>query len=114
MAVQLSNIKFYITTDPDLEEETQIDIGSQAIKNIPELLYCALITSNSVVKVIVFSGEIAQQKGIFANGITKNIAGILGGSGGGDKRFGRGGGSNVIKVIEAKEFLEKYLKEKMM
>jgi alanyl-tRNA synthetase len=114
MAVQLSNIKFYITTDPDLEEETQIDIGSQAIKNIPALLYCALITSNSVVKVIVFSGEIAQQKGIFANGITKNIAGILGGSGGGDKRFGRGGGSNVIKVIEAKEFLEKYLKEKMM
>lgn len=113
-AVQLSNIRLYTTIDPDLEEETQIDIGSQAIKHMPELLYCAIVASNSVVRVIVFSGQIAQEEGIYANEITRNIAGILGGSGGGDKRFGRGGGSNVTKANEAKKFLEKYLKEKMI
>jgi len=108
-AEKVSDIKIYFTIDQDLEESTQIEIGSQAIKAMPDLLYVALIPANSVVQIIVFSGESVQGKGIFANDIVKNIAGLIGGSGGGDKRFGRGGGNEVGKVKEAHEALMKQI-----
>jgi len=109
-AEPISNIKVYFTIDPDLDESTQIEIGSKAIKQIPELLYCALIPANNVIQIIVFSGELVQRKNIYANEIVKNISSIIGGSGGGDKRFGRGGGNDVDKVEKTQEALKTYLK----
>jgi alanyl-tRNA synthetase len=108
-AEPITDIKIYFTIDPDLEESTQIEVGSQAIKAMPDLLYLALIPSNNVVQIIVFSGELVQRKGIFANDIVKKIAGVIGGSGGGDKRFGSGGGNEVGKVKEAHGALMRYV-----
>lgn len=110
-AISISDIKIYFIIDPDLEESTQIEMGSQAIKQMPDLLYCALIPNNNAVQIVVFSGERLQQKKIYANEIVKNIAAVLGGSGGGDKRFGRGGGSRVDKAQEVIEVLQVYLKK---
>jgi len=109
-AEPISNIKVYFTIDPNLDESTQIEIGSQAIKQIPELLYCALIPTNNVIQIIVFSGESVQSKNIYANEVVKSISSVIGGSGGGDKRFGRGGGNNTNEVEKTKEALKTYLR----
>jgi len=106
----IADIKVYFTIDPDLDEGTQIEVGSQAIKQIPDLLYVALIPANNVVQIIVFSGDFVQRKSIFANDIVKIIASVIGGSGGGDKRFGRGGGNDVDKVKKVQEALKIYLR----
>lgn len=109
-AEPISSIKVYFTIDPNLDESTQIEIGSQAIKQIPELLYCALIPTNNVIQIIVFSGESVQSKNIYANEVVKSISSVIGGSGGGDKRFGRGGGNNINEVEKTKEALKTYLR----
>ncbi|MGQ9781316.1 MAG: alanine--tRNA ligase [Nitrososphaeria archaeon] len=110
-AAPVSDIKVYFTVDPDLDESTQIEVGSQAIKQMPDLLFCALIPNDSVIQIVVFSGDYVQQKKIYANEVVKSIAGAVGGSGGGDRRFGRGGGSGVDKVEEAELALQSYLKK---
>ena len=109
-AVPVSEITVYFTVDPDLDESTEIEVGSQAIKQMPNLLFCALIPNKDAIQIVVFSGEYAQQRGIYANEVVKVIAGAVGGSGGGDRRFGRGGGGRVDRTGEAKEALQSYLK----
>jgi len=108
--INISDVKVYFTVDPDLDENTHIEIGSQAIKLIPDLLYCALIPSNNFIQVIVFSGEQAQKKGVIASEVVKRVTKELGGSGGGDKKFARGGGK-VDKTEQAKEALQRYIQE---
>ncbi|MFQ5920805.1 MAG: DHHA1 domain-containing protein [Nitrososphaerales archaeon] len=50
---------------------------------------------------IVFAGEQARASGIKAGEIAKQVANALGGSGGGDARFGQGGGRSVERLKEA-------------
>jgi alanyl-tRNA synthetase len=50
------------------------------------------------VRIIVYAGE---QSGINANIIAKEIASILGGSGGGDVKFAQGGGKDTSKMKQA-------------
>jgi alanyl-tRNA synthetase len=73
-------------------------------------LYCALIPSNNFIQVIVFSGEQAQKKGVIASEVVKRVTKELGGSGGGDNKFARGGGK-VDKTEQAKEALQRYIQE---
>ncbi len=107
-----SGIRLYYIVDSDLDESTHIEIGSAAIEEIQDLLYCALIPLNNVVQVVVFSGKQAQEKNIIARDTANFIAKILNGAAGGDKRFGRGGGRNIDKLNLVKDKLIEYLKEK--
>ena len=101
-AKQLSSdgIKFYHVYDNELDEEYHISIGEKCIESDPSLIYVALISKGEGIRVVVFVGEKAQKK-IKAATIAKQISVQLGGSGGGDGRFGQGGGKFKDKISGA-------------
>jgi alanyl-tRNA synthetase len=99
----LDGIKFYTVYDNELDDEYHIAIGEKSIENDPSLIYIALISKAHGMRMIVFVGERARKK-IKAGIIAKMVCSQLGGSGGGDEKFGQGGGrlendgnNNLIK-----------------
>ena len=93
-------VKFYHVYDNELDEEYHISIGEKCIESDPSLIYVALISKGEGIRVVVFVGEKAQKK-IKAATIAKQISVQLGGSGGGDGRFGQGGGKFKDKISGA-------------
>jgi alanyl-tRNA synthetase len=59
-----------------------------------------MIVSGSGIRIIVFAGEQAT-KVFKAGDLVREISSKLGGSGGGDARFGQGGGKDVTKLADA-------------
>jgi alanyl-tRNA synthetase len=98
-AKQLSSngIKFYHVNDNEMDEEYHISIGEKSIESDPSLIYVAFISKGEGIRVIVFVGEQAQKK-IKAASIARQISVQLGGSGGGNSRFGQGGGRFKDKI----------------
>ncbi len=107
-AKKLGPVKFYHTIDEELDEEFHIAVGEDAIKQDPSLLYCALLVRGSGIRIIVFAGEQAQFK---AGDMVKELSSKLGGSGGGDARFGQGGGKDITKISEALSHAELLVKK---
>jgi len=97
-AKSLGPVKFYHIIDEELDEEFHIAVGDEAIKSDNTLLYCALIVKGSGIRIIVFAGDSAICK---AGDLVKEISLKLGGSGGGDSRFGQGGGKDMSKLSDA-------------
>ncbi|MFL6496884.1 MAG: alanine--tRNA ligase [Nitrososphaera sp.] len=95
-----SGIHLYTTYDEELDEDYHIAIGEKAIDLDKYLVYLALISKGQGIRVIVFAGEAASNK-VKASAIAKQISNMLGGSGGGDKRFGQGGGKSKERIMEA-------------
>ena len=110
-AVKISDIEVYYELDHDLGEEYQIMVGEQCIKINPSLIYCATVIEGKVAKVIVFCGKNAQEKGLKAKELARRISSTIGGSGGGDMRFGRGGGPLINRAKEVESTLFSYIKE---
>ncbi len=110
-AVKISDIEVYYELDHDLGEEYQIMVGEQCIKINPSLIYCATVIEGKVAKVIVFCGKNAQEKGLKARELARRISSTIGGSGGGDMRFGRGGGPLINKAKDVESTLFSYIKE---
>ncbi len=100
-AKHLGSIKLYSVYDEELDEEYHISVGENAINADASLIYCALLPREQGIRVIVFVGEQARKSGIKAGVIAKQVASTLGGSGGGDDRFGQGGGKFVDRIKEA-------------
>ena len=109
--VKISDIEVYFELDHDLGEEYQIMVGEQCIKINPSLIYCATVIEGKVAKVIVFCGKNAQEKGLKARELARRISSTIGGSGGGDMRFGRGGGPLINRAKEVESTLLSYIKE---
>lgn len=101
-------VKFYHTVDEELDEEFHIAVGDEAIKQTPTLIYCALILKDSGIRIIVFAGEQAKFK---AGDLVREISSKLGGSGGGDARFGQGGGKDTSKLADAIAHAESVIKK---
>jgi alanyl-tRNA synthetase len=95
-----SGIHLYSTYDEELDEDYHIAIGERAIELDRNMIYIALISKGAGIRVIVFAGEAARKK-VKAGTIAKQISGKLGGSGGGDERFGQGGGRSKDMIKEA-------------
>ena len=95
-----SGIKFYHVSDNEMDEEYHISIGEKSIESDPSLIYVAFISKGEGIRVIVFVGEQAQKK-IKAASIARQISVQLGGSGGGNGRFGQGGGRFKDKISTA-------------
>jgi alanyl-tRNA synthetase len=101
-------VKFYHTIEEEMDDEFHIAVGDEAIKADPTLIYCALIVKDSGIRIIVFAGEKASFK---AGDLVKEISSKLGGSGGGDARFGQGGGKDVSKLSDALSHAEFLIKK---
>ena len=100
-AKQLGNVKLYSTYEEEMDEEFHIAVGEQAIAIEPSLIYCSLIAKGGGIRIIVFVGEEARKNNMKAGAIAKQVASTLGGSGGGDDRFGQGGGKLFERIKEA-------------
>ncbi|NMJ86517.1 MAG: hypothetical protein EX285_01510 [Thaumarchaeota archaeon] len=107
----IGKIKLFTVYEKELDEEYHITIGEQAIDIEPSLIYCSLIAKEQGIRVIVFVGEEARNNGIKAGVIAKQIANTVDGSGGGDDRFGQGGGKSVERInnvlLKIEEFVRK-------
>lgn len=112
-AVQLTSdgVKFYNVNDSELDEEYHITVGERSIQDDPSLIYLALISKDGGIRVIVFVGENAQKK-ISAAVIAKQVSADLGGSGGGNNKFGQGGGKFKDKInsvlVSIEDLIQKY------
>ena len=95
-----SGIHLYTTYDEELDDDYHIAIGEKAIELDKYLVYLALLSKGQGIRVIVFAGEAACKK-VKAGAIAKQVSNKLGGSGGGDNRFGQGGGKSKDKIKEA-------------
>jgi alanyl-tRNA synthetase len=95
-----SGIHLYTTYDEELDDDYHIAIGEKAIELDKHLVYLALVSKGQGIRVIVFAGEAASKK-VKASAIAKQISSKLGGSGGGDNRFGQGGGKSKDRIKEA-------------
>ncbi len=95
-----SGLHLYSTYDEELDEDYHIAVGEIAIELEPALVYIALISRGQGIRVIVFAGEQARKK-VRAGTVAKQVSGSLGGSGGGDDRFGQGGGKSKDRIKEA-------------
>ena len=104
-----SGVHLYATYDEELDEEYHIAIGEKAIELNSRLVYLALISKGQGIRVIVFVGETAKNK-VKAGAIAKQISNKLGGSGGGDSRFGQGGGGSKEMIREALLLAEEVIK----
>ena len=104
-AKKIGGLKMYSTFDEELDDDYHIAIGEKAIELDPLLVYVALVAKGQGMRVIVFAGAEARKK-VKAGAVAKQVSAKLGGSGGGDDRFGQGGGRLRNKVKEALELAE--------
>lgn len=100
-----SGIKLATKIEEELDDDYHIAIGEKAIELDPWLVYIALVSKGESIKVIVFAGEEARKK-VKAGAIAKQISSTLGGSGGGNDRFGQGGGRDKEKAKLALSMVE--------
>lgn len=109
-AKSLGDARLYSTYDEELDEDYHIAIGEKAIEIDPSLVYVALVAKGSGMRVIVFAGEKVRNYAR-AGAIAKQVSARLGGSGGGDERFGQGGGRLKEKIKDAFLSAEEMVKQ---
>lgn len=103
-------LKFYSVIDEELDEEFHIAVGEEVIIQNPSAIYCALIIKGGGIRIIVFAGADAS-KVFKAGDLVKEISAKLGGSGGGDAKFGQGGGKDASKLADALAYAELLIKK---
>ncbi|MBI4257654.1 MAG: hypothetical protein HY619_01740, partial [Thaumarchaeota archaeon] len=109
-ATSIDGVKVHVSPDVELDDDYQIALGEQSVSLNPEMVYAAFLPRNGRVRVLIFSGKEAQKRGVHAGNATKEVAKLVGGSGGGDASFGQGGGTMVEKLDEAKKALVAHVK----
>ena len=91
---------FCYSTSNDYDDVFHIGLGEVLCKADPRLVYCGLFEQGEKIRAIVYAGdEISKEKN--AGEIVKSISQILGGAGGGNPKFGQGGGTDKSKKEDA-------------
>ncbi len=90
--------KLCFNSDHQYGEFFHINFGKKLINQEPTAAYCGIFEAGQTIRIIVYSGK---ESGKDAGKIAREIALILGGSGGGDSNFAQGGGKDMSKKDEA-------------
>lgn len=92
--------KLYVSSmEEGLDSEYHTIVGDKLAKSNPSLVYVAIFAENLRIRIMVFCGENAQKLGVRAGDLARELSKSLGGSGGGDARFGQGGSSQKPEVL---------------
>ena len=74
------------------------NFGKKLVAKDSGAAYCGIFESGPTIRVMVFAGI---DSGVNSGEIAREVASILGGSGGGDAKFAQGGGKDTSKKDQA-------------
>jgi len=107
-ARDINGVKLIKYLAKDEDPDYLIKLAEEITKTKPDSVVAMIIVAETI-KFVAMAGADAQKKGIHSGKIAEEISKIIGGGGGGDARFGQGGGTNLKKVDEALSTIEKIL-----
>jgi alanyl-tRNA synthetase len=92
--MMMGNVRLVTCRKPDLTEEEAIILADQLAKR-DEYAVSVIVVGTKATRLVVSAGKKAMESGIDAGKLAKELAPIVGGSGGGKPYFGQGGGIDV-------------------
>jgi len=93
-----TNDKICFTASEQYDDYFHQNFGKKLVDKDAKAAFCGIFESGPTVRIMIHAGE---ESGINSGEIAKEIASILGGSGGGDAKFAQGGGKDTSKKDEA-------------
>lgn len=94
----LSKGKLCFTASANYDAYFHQNFGKRLVAKDSASAFCGIFEAGPTVRVMVYAGA---DSGIDSGQIAKEVASILGGSGGGDAKFAQGGGKDTSKKDEA-------------
>jgi alanyl-tRNA synthetase len=96
-----------------VDVETILKISNELVKTEPRLLSVIIGVDDKSAKIVVRCGSVALKNGANAGEVAAEIAGIMGGGGGGKPDFGQGGSEHPEKAQDALETVEKIVEKQI-
>jgi alanyl-tRNA synthetase len=90
--------KICFTASEQYDDYFHQNFGKKLVAKDAKAAFCGIFESGPTVRIMLHAGE---ESGVNSGEIAKEIASILGGSGGGDAKFAQGGGKDTSKKDEA-------------
>ena len=86
--------KLCFTSSNNYDDYFHQNFGKKLVAKDNTAAFCGIFEAGPTIRVIIFAGE---KSGVNAGDVAKELASILGGSGGGDAKFAQGGGKDTSK-----------------